>query len=264
VWSRIIAGDTLLNLAAIPSNGYYFFDHWEKYTVGNSFSPDDTTDAVTFNFKKKDSVVAFFKYLNLDSIFVTFEQPIGKGTIALNNATISNYPYTIKLDRRFTYALSATPTSGDYTFFSWRKKRSTSSFAPSHMVDNVTYDFDEADTVTAIFQYVPPVPELPDNPPLPSLDEELIVPTAFSPNGDGLNDVFRIVKGKNVKSLELRIFDRWGGQVYSTNSTKAGWDGRVKGEPAEMGTYYYVLTAWFDNIYQNSSRMYKGEITLIR
>jgi gliding motility-associated-like protein len=264
VWSRIIEADTILNLSTTPSNGYYFFDHWEKYEVQNTFSPDSLTSSVAFNFKKKDSVVAFFKYINLDSVNVTFDvTPPGKGTITIDNFTIPSYPSTIKLDRRNTYSLTATPNV-PYNFFNWRKQKSTSSFAPTAMDDKVSFKFNLTDTIVANFQYNPPPPGLPTAPELPSLDQTLTVPTAFSPNGDGLNDVFQITIGKNVKAVDLRIYDRWGNEVFKATDSKFRWDGTYKGELMPIGTYFYVLNAWFDNGYLNSNRMYKGEIALIR
>ncbi|RYZ55891.1 MAG: T9SS type B sorting domain-containing protein [Sphingobacteriales bacterium] len=264
VWSKIVEADKVLNLVATPSNAYYFFDHWEKYEVTNTFNPDDTTATVGFDFKKKDSVVAFFRYFNPDSIFVTFDvTPNGKGTIKLDNTVISSYPYTVKLDRKVAYALQATPVN-DWRFFNWRKKSPTTNLANSLFDENVTFTFTEADTIIANFQYDPPFADLPNESPLPGLDQTVSFPNAFSPNGDGRNDVFRMVKGKHVKSIHVRIYDRWGNEVFNASDANYGWDGTFKGEPAPIGTYYYVLTAWFDNTFQNSSKMYKGEINLIR
>lgn len=79
-----------------------------------------------------------------------------------------------------------------------------------------------------------------------------------------MNDIFRVVKGKDVRSVELRIYDRWGNQVFSTFDPKQGWDGRFKGKDMPTGTYFYVLTAYFNNDYQAAHKMYRGEIALIR
>lgn len=69
------------------------------------------------------------------------------------------------------------------------------------------------------------------------------IPNAFSPNGDGLNDRFRVLNVAACPSLErfsFSIYNRWGELVYQTNDVYAGWDGTWKGQPAELGTYVYA------------------------
>jgi len=264
VWTRVMEADTVWNLTATPSGPYYFFDHWEKFNVSNTLSPDDTTSPAAFNFKKKDSVVAYFRYLNLDSILVTFDvSPPGKGTISLNNAVLPSYPYTVKLDRKLPYSLSGLPTA-NYSFFSWSKQKSSSSLSPTTLHDSVSFSFSETDTVTAHFQYNPGTPTLPNAPALPGLDERFFIPTAFSPNGDGKNDLFRISFGPEIKTIDLKIYDRWGSLVYKSNNRNEGWDGSYKGKPAEMGTYFYSLTVWFSNGYMHTNKTLNGEVTLVR
>lgn len=264
VWSKIVAADTTINLAATPTAPYYLFDHWEKYETMNTFNPDSLTSAVGYTFKKKDSVVAFFKYYNPDSIKVTFNVlPVGKGNIALNGVTMASYPNTITLDRRVTYQLDATSVA-NYRFFNWKKNRTTTQFTPSAFDNKVNFNFNEGDTIVANFMYDPQTNTLPNSPALPELDQTITMPTAFSPNNDGKNDVFRMVKGKDVKSIDLRIYDRWGTMIFNATSPEEFWDGTFKGQPSEIGTYFYTLTVWFDNAIQNSKKTYKGEVTLIR
>ncbi|MDP5081783.1 MAG: gliding motility-associated C-terminal domain-containing protein, partial [Winogradskyella sp.] len=72
---------------------------------------------------------------------------------------------------------------------------------------------------------------------------KLVMPDAFTPNEDGLNDFFGpIYVGLNA--LEINIFDTWGSLIYSESGDAiAGWDGKVKDEVAENGNYYYTFTA---------------------
>jgi gliding motility-associated-like protein len=265
VWSKVIAADTIINLSTTPTNAYYFFDHWENYTAGNSWNPDSVTSSTTFNFKTKDSVVAYFKYFNPDSVIITFDvSPAGKGVIKLNNVQIPSYPYSVKIDRRFAYALEAIPT-GSYNFFNWNKKRTTSAITPNAITPNVSYTFSEADTVIANFQYTPGNSNLPGSSPVPAIDQTITIPSAFSPNGDGKNDLY-FIRGKNgnVKEIQLKIFNRFGEIVFSTDNMQEGWDGKYKGETVDVGTYFYVLRVTFDNTYQAVKKTYKGDITVIR
>lgn len=66
------------------------------------------------------------------------------------------------------------------------------------------------------------------------------MPNAFSPNGDGLNDLFRVVLGGNLSVEEMVIYSRWGDLVYQ-GSGNTGWDGRFKGVNQPSGTYVYYV-----------------------
>lgn len=71
----------------------------------------------------------------------------------------------------------------------------------------------------------------------------LDVPTAFTPNGDGIND-FINVAGWGIRKLNyFKIFNRWGELIYETKDLKAGWDGVYKGVPQNMETYIYQAEA---------------------
>lgn len=93
-----------------------------------------------------------------------------------------------------------------------------------------------------------------------SFDALIGVPNAFSPNGDGVNDVIRI-EGKGITELEFRIYNRWGEKVFETNNKAIGWDGYYKGVLQEMEVYTYSVQASFVD---GSSKQLKGNITLLR
>lgn len=67
------------------------------------------------------------------------------------------------------------------------------------------------------------------------------IPTAFSPNGDGLNDHFEI-KGNFYGNFRLQILDRWGQVIFISTIQQRGWDGKIKGQDAPVGVYVYSLT----------------------
>ena len=69
----------------------------------------------------------------------------------------------------------------------------------------------------------------------------LWVPNSFSPNGDGLNDVFQ-PKAQKVSDYQLTIYNRWGEQVFQSGKVSKGWNGWYRGEKAPTGTYAYVIT----------------------
>lgn len=87
------------------------------------------------------------------------------------------------------------------------------------------------------------------------------IPTAFTPNGDGLNDFIRISTAGISKLIGFKIYNRWGQKIFSTLDIKSLWDGTLKGEQLPIGTYFWVGTG-VD--YQGQEVVNKGEITLIR
>lgn len=86
-------------------------------------------------------------------------------------------------------------------------------------------------------------------------------PSAFTPNGDGKNDRARLVGDLVlVQDFYLRIYNRWGQVVYETQDPTQGWDGRYKGQKAEVGSYYYLL-----KFTQNGDEeQIKGDLMLVR
>ncbi len=87
------------------------------------------------------------------------------------------------------------------------------------------------------------------------------IPTAFSPNGDGKNDVFRVGNLTFQKLLEFRVFNRWGEEVFSTTDPKEGWNGQWKGLEQPMGVYHYLIRLSYP---KGEERMFKGGVTLVR
>lgn len=88
---------------------------------------------------------------------------------------------------------------------------------------------------------------------------ELFIPNAFTPNNDGINDQFE-VKGIGVDKFAIRIFDRWGNQVYESFEITESWDGTSEGKPAMIGVYSYKI--WYGQ--GRESKVALGAITLIR
>ncbi len=93
-------------------------------------------------------------------------------------------------------------------------------------------------------------------------EPQLFLPTAFSPNDDGLNDVFAIL-GQDLASLDFKIYNRWGELVFQSFRVSEFWDGRFRGKDAEIGVY--IWTATYENVLQPGIKLSKqGRVTLIR
>ncbi len=97
--------------------------------------------------------------------------------------------------------------------------------------------------------------------------KNVYIPNAFSPNGDGVNDLFQIYTNKGVASIpELKIYDRWGNLLYigkniSPNDSTAGWDGNFQGQKMNPAVFIYVADVLFLN---GEHGLYSGDVTLIR
>jgi gliding motility-associated-like protein len=90
----------------------------------------------------------------------------------------------------------------------------------------------------------------------------LTVPTAFTPNGDGRNDFFRVLNAIKAENLELLLFNRWGQLVYKTSNWKQGWDGKINGQPQPTSVYVWFLR-YTDRDTKKKIEQ-KGTVTLVR
>lgn len=96
-------------------------------------------------------------------------------------------------------------------------------------------------------------------------DRNVFIPTAFSPNGDGINDQFFIHSRRPAEIVSLQIFDRWGNLLFqnentSTNDPIYGWDGRSRGRPMNDGVFFYLARLRF---LDEQEVEYKGELVLL-
>jgi len=72
----------------------------------------------------------------------------------------------------------------------------------------------------------------------------MVIPNAFTPNGDGLNDLFKLALSLAcpVSEYKLQIYNRWGQMLFVSYRLEDGWDGTINGQPADVGSYYYQLS----------------------
>ena len=93
-------------------------------------------------------------------------------------------------------------------------------------------------------------------------DCKFYIPSAFTPNNDGINDAFQPSGECVLSNYELRIYNRWGQLVYESSNALQGWDGTLKGEPQPVGIYVYQLS-YKDGI-TGTIEHKKGIVTLLR
>ena len=95
---------------------------------------------------------------------------------------------------------------------------------------------------------------------------EVMVPTGFTPNGDGANDRLMVHGKSGIQIMSFEVYDRWGTLVYreesfEVNDSLRGWDGRFQNKVAQNGVYVWAILAEFQD---GSQRTYKGHSTLIK
>ena len=88
----------------------------------------------------------------------------------------------------------------------------------------------------------------------------LYMPNAFTPNDDGMNDLFRIPPMTNLTLKEFSVYDRWGNRIFTTKNQNKGWDGTFNGKKQNTGVYTYFIKS----IINSKEVLLKGNFTLVR
>ncbi len=91
---------------------------------------------------------------------------------------------------------------------------------------------------------------------------DIYIPNAFTPNGDGLNDVFKIETLAEFSEFHLYIYDRWGEELFESNDKNKGWDGIYKGKLVPNGVYVYLVKAIIKDTNEYIKR--NGTVTVVR
>lgn len=165
----------------------------------------------------------------------------GAGTIAAGETYAGSAPLTV--------TFSANPPSGhdpatnyEWHFFNQNNPRE------AYLIrydEDTEYIFTEAGTTRVVLYEILNGDTTRYNAINVSISESsLQMPNAFSPNGDGINDVYRAKPGyKSIVSFKAVIFNRWGQKLYEWDDPAGGWDGKYKGRDVAQGTYFVNVTA---------------------
>lgn len=90
------------------------------------------------------------------------------------------------------------------------------------------------------------------------INPSLTIPSAFTPNGDGINDQWDVQNLDSYANCTVRVFNRWGIVVFSSVGYSKPWDGRRNGSPLPEGTYYYLIDT------RNDEPVFSGWVVLVR
>ena len=145
---------------------------------------------------------------------------------------------------------------GDYTVrYEWRVYREGQENTPiiDRFDENLEYTFTESGTFYvqfyATFVHGNDTIVFPEEgtaePFVVSISESVLeMPNAFSPNGDGYNDIYKVKEGyQSIVSFKAVIFNRWGQKLYAWDTLDGGWDGKFHGKTVKDGVYFVVVNA---------------------
>jgi gliding motility-associated-like protein len=251
-YQTICSGDTILLYAQDLLTGLYNIVDYQ-WSPASSIISGQGTDSVLLiaNADINYSVIA----TNSENCKDTAFAPVNVSAIS-PVLVLTADPYQIYLGQ---YSFLNANFDADHTYV-WLPDTSLSDFdihdpiaTPRenhtyYLTVNNSYGCFIMDSVT--IEILPPVC---DNP-------VVFVPSAFSPDGDGHNDVL-MVNGNNITELTIKIFNRWGQKVFESIDQNMGWDGYYNGKLLPPDVYGYFMECTCDD---NSSALLKGNITLLR
>lgn len=237
--------------------------NWNVQQPDWDFNMDTLRERITQRCTKADSLLS--KCLNLAGPYTLNidVKPSGAGTVDLNSLHLTSFVWsgdyyqTKTAPYMYTYLEAYPVDTSIYVFDHWEFTSSTNSTTavPGDknsnnylFKDSLSFVLTEGDYITAVFA---------------DKRTDVIFPTGFTPNGDGQNETFSPLgaAARFSQNYELRIWNRWGQEVFRSTDWSLGWDGNYNGQLAQTGVYAYLLT--YKNVL-GEDKIVKGNVTLIR
>lgn len=223
--SVLCAGEKSINLSVAPSNGWSIkwspttgIDNSASFSVLASPASNTTYNATVTDARGCKTTIG--KTILINKLAQYARIPLADTTISigdkimlqiLSDTTGINYTWSPNYNIACTNCSSA-------------QVRPAKDVTYTVQIKNNCVDFSEKFNIKVIFDFY------------------LEAPSAFTPNGDSNNDVFRFEE-RNINAFELKIFNRWGQLVFKTNDINEGWDGTVNGKVQNADTYTYFVKA---------------------
>lgn len=217
-----------------------------------------TDGAATLSLPQPNAVTISGNY------FIKANSDLGCAIIKPVIATVKPNPvFTVTDPAPVTYPVttvnitkSIVPVNG-ITFTYWQDKQATKKLGSPAVIDKSgTY------YIKAVNQFQCSVINPVNVKIIPSPDPIIFAPNAFSPNKDGVNDVFRIKILGEITVRSLKVYNRWGQVVYNSADIEAGWNGKAQGIEQPTAAYIWMLDG-YDEYYKKRIGA-KGIVTLIR
>ena len=242
-----------------PNNTFHYFWTLEPY----SSDPDqelitDTMD--NFILINQSEPTTYYLYAKSSVV----EGCHARDSVRINVSVLSQNLVTAEASQSTFYLgekVQLTGSPGDGFFHYWTPGRyltdSTSSTPIAQAKEEMTYVYTATDKDIPECSFKDTVTITPYE--ILCGEPEVFFPTAFSPDGDGINDIVKI-HGSNIETVELAIYDRWGKLMFETNDKNESWDGTFDGNNANPGVYVF----YYDLRCIDNQRVFrKGNITLM-
>ncbi len=232
-----------IELAPIPSPGWYF-SHWET-TSGNTIAPSLVDSLVQLTLTVPDSIIAHFDPPQTFTVVLDMDPREG-GDIIFDGVNYSNFPVEVSVQELTPYQFHVEPDQF-YEWSHWEVRQHA--YVPNDSTSmELTVTFLGPDTIIAHL----------------IADEFFIeMPNTFTPNGDGMNDLFLPMgHAIDTENFEMEIFNRWGNSIYTTNSLSKGWNGTSNGQRVADGTYMYRVVV--QNAITKEILTYQGYVAVYR
>lgn len=243
--------------ASVLSNTGFTFTNWS--ILNHTLAPNNTDASVNFTINTSDTLTAnYYVWPDTLKMVVDVRPNSLAGEVKVGGFTPPGYPWELEVQQGMNLDFEATGkvfTSGNGTVYNYVFERYEFIYhnpIPNPTTPVVFVNVQYPDTVIAYFINKP-------------VDTDttvfVLLPTAFSPDGDGKNDIFHVV-GEQLQEGNLQIYNRWGQKVFeSNNPNDYGWNGEFNNKPCQMGVYAYILVG--KRLNGDEIKM-KGAVTLVR
>ena len=231
--ATICLGDSITLTATGTSN-----ITWNTGHTTNSITVFPTSDSTYF----AQGTDAFNCLSNVDSVQINVTLPISNVSI-IASSEIINTGEEVEIE----------VNADNVQTYSWTPNNSSNSSFIDAPIQSTLYVVEMINS---------PCPTILDSIFINVRQTFIAIPTGFSPNGDGFNDLFQVANYEDFEEYSMQIYNRWGELIFSATDYKAAWDGTYKGRKLEIGVYTYIIEA--QHKYTNQIFNESGNITLIR
>ncbi len=245
-----LEANNIYSLTALAANQWSVFSYWA--IDGNAITPNTLSPTVLLELFENGSITAVFTIIPHHEVTVIVE-PSESGIVVFEEEFLSGNTYstttskTVVLEGNKALLFKALPNAF-IDFNTWESNQ----HAPAGLASNtaVRFSIQTPDTIIAHFTPQP---------------FTVYVPNSFSPNGDGINDVFQVIGNAiDIEVFNLVIFDRWGQVVFQSNDLRAVWTGEFNKGEYFVGNSSYQYTLKVKSVFDIEPRLLSGSILLTR
>lgn len=251
--------NTNLSFTATPNVGFTF-NSW--HVVYQTPLPNTTANPMNFNLQQNDTVYVYYDAIPPDSfnIVVDVKPNIFAGDVKVAGFTPSSYPHTFYFEKGTNVDFEATGNTvngsgGVKTYAFERYDFIYHTPTPNELMPIVFINVQYPDTVVAYFKVTETNTDT---------IAQVLVPSGFSPDGDGANDFFKafvLPTGVFFTEYNMQVFNRWGQKVFESNNQSYYWNGEFGEKKCDIGAYGYILTGKLTN---GDEVKKSGTVTLLR